>query len=88
MDDYTKKPGYAHYKSAQFAKELFISLQLFNTMVFGRWVRYPRPWGYPNTPRDDLDDDESTWSSDDGYQGQPWGPDEDHYISVEENCWC
>lgn len=86
-DNYTQNPGYAHYKSAQFARELYFSSALFDVLVFDKWISYPRPWGPPNTPRDDLDDGESTWSSDDGYEGQPWGPDEDYYISMEEGIW-
>lgn len=84
---FTHQPGYAHYKSATFAREWYISSSLFTKMMFGKWHYPPRPWDAPVTPNDDLSDSESCWSSDDGYENQPWGPDEDYYISMAEDSW-
>jgi hypothetical protein len=81
-DNYRQKEGYAHYKSAQFAYEMIFSFRVFQSIVFGYYFRYPRPMGPVNTPAD-LPDDESTWSSDDGYEGV-CGPDEDYYLSMVE----
>lgn len=80
--NYQQEPGYAHYKSAQFQRELEFSVRIFHTVVYGWFFRYPRPIGPPNTPAE-LSDDESEYDSDDGYVGI-CGPDDDYYISMAD----
>lgn len=84
MDDYTQEPGYHHYKSVAFARSLWYSKFLFNSYLNCKcWPRL-RPWDPPNTPRSDIEDG---WSSDDGYENEHWGPDEDYYLSLEDGFW-
>lgn len=90
MASYIQNPGYHHYKSVAFARSLWFSGYIFDSIVrdkyFPREWHGMRPWGMPNTPAE-LDDGESTWSSDDGYEHQHWGADEDWYVSLREEWW-
>jgi len=81
-ENYRQEPGYAHWRSYKFKKEVEYSVCIFDKIVYGNFFRYPRPMDTPNTPVE-LSDEESEYDSDDGFVGI-CGPDEDYHISMAE----
>ncbi|KAF3049228.1 hypothetical protein E8E11_006950 [Didymella keratinophila] len=77
-----QEPGYAHWRSHKFKKEVEYSVCMFEKIVYGNFIRYPRPMEPPNTPVQ-LSDEESEYDTDDGFVGV-CGPDEDYHISMAE----
>lgn len=76
MDDYTQVPGYYHYQSVEFGVGLWYSIFIFDSLLTCKCYPRLRSWDPPNTPWSDVD---HPWDSDDGYEMEYWGPDEDFY---------